>query len=292
VKAGGGKRRLLAAAAKMLARAGLESPRLDAELLLASVLGGSRLDLLLRPDGPVCAEARRAFSLLVRARERHEPLAYLVGFREFFGREFRVDRRVLVPRPETEILVRAAVEWLGARPPRRRRVADLGTGSGCVAISVALEVRDGAEVVATDASEDALAVARANASRLGAAVAFRRGDLFEAVAEDGPFDLVVSNPPYVAPEELGDMDRSVRDWEPESAWLSEAGALAFHRRILAGACGRLAADGAVILEVGSGAHELCSLAEGLLPDSTASALTDLAGHPRIVVVRRTGAPSA
>jgi release factor glutamine methyltransferase len=282
---GQGSRRLLDAAARTLSAAGIDSPRLDAELLLASVLGCSRLDLLLGAGVPPGAAARRDFARLVRARERHEPVAYLVGVREFFGRDFRVDRRVLVPRPETEVLVHAAAGFLAGRPAGKRRVADLGTGSGCIAVTLALEVR-GAEVVATDLSEDALEVARANASRMGAAVAFARGDLLEALPGGARFDLVVSNPPYVAPDEIGDVDRSVRDFEPRSAWLSEAGALAFHRRILGGASGSVASDGAVMLELGSGAAELAVETPRLWPGAGARVLADLAGHPRVVVAGR------
>jgi release factor glutamine methyltransferase len=283
------RRRLLAAATAGLDRAGIESPRLDAEVLLASVLGSSRLDLLLASGHPVPRAARRRFAALVRARARHEPLAYLVGFREFFGRDFAVDARVLVPRPETEVLVAAAVRWLRARPADRRRVLDVGCGSGCIAVTLALEVPDSV-VVASDLSEGALAVASANASRLAAGrVAFLRGDLFEAAAREAPFDLVVSNPPYVARSEVGEMDRSVRDWEPFSAWLAGDDALSVHERILAGVGPRLGAGGAVMLEVGSRADDLAARAREVLAGARVSVLPDLAGLPRVVVAERSAA---
>jgi release factor glutamine methyltransferase len=287
-----GRRRLVNAAAAVLERAGIESPRLDAEVLLAAVLGVPRLELLLKPSERVAQALRRRFSALVRSRARHEPVAYLVGAKEFYGRPFGVDRRVLVPRPETEVLARAAAGWLEARPTGRRRVLDLCTGSGCLAVTIALEV-PGAEVLATDVSESALEVARANVSRLGAAgVSLGRGDLYEAPGAAGPFDLIVSNPPYVARSELGSVDRSVRDFEPEQAWLSGDDPLAFHRRILQGARGRLRQDGAIMLEVGSGASELVGLISDALPEARGSILMDLDGHARVIVADRSHPPTS
>jgi len=280
-----GRTRLVMAAAAVLQDAGIESPRLDAEVLLAHVLGVSRLDLLLKPSAEVPSAQRRRFAAAVRARARHEPVAYLTGSREFYGRSFSVDRRVLVPRPETEVLAGAAIAWLRSRSAGRRRVLDLGTGSGCLAITIALET-EGAGVTATDLSEDALEVARSNGNRLSAGpIAWRAGDLFDALdGGDGRFDLVVSNPPYVTYAELDEVDRSVSGFEPRSAWFSGEDALVFHRRILAGAGPWLAEDGAMMMEVGSGAGELLAFAEGLFAGARRMVVEDLAGWPRVVVV--------
>jgi release factor glutamine methyltransferase len=279
----GARRRLVNAAAAVLGRAGVDSPRLDAEVLLASVLGVRRLDLLLEWGGPAPAAARRRFAALVRARERHEPVAYLTGTREFFGRGFAVDRRVLVPRPETEVLAEAAIAWLRKRPAGERRVLDLCTGSGCLAVTIGLEV-PGAVVVGTDSSEGALEVARGNAAALGATgVTFARGDLWEAVEGGGTFDLVVSNPPYVAASEEAEVDRSVREFEPREAWLAGEDPIAFHRRIIAGARRRLAADGALMMEVGSGSGAVRGLLSAAFPAARVRVIDDLAGRPRVVV---------
>ena len=251
------RRKLLGAAARLLHAGGIETPRLDAEILLAFALGASRLDLLIRPDEPVTREARQRFAALVRARAAHEPVAYLVGFREFFGRDFRVDRRVLVPRPETRSWSPPPPLGCMARPATRRRVLDLGTGSGCIAASIACEV-PGSEVFATDLSEGALDVARENvvAARAGP----HRGPAARRSLRPGRRRVAVRprrfQPAYVARNEIPAMDRSVRDWEPFSAWLAGEDPVIVHERILRGAAGHLAPDGAVMLEIGSGGAEV------------------------------------
>jgi release factor glutamine methyltransferase len=276
--------RLLRAGTGILTRAGLESPRLDAQILLAEALGVPRFQLVTSPPAGVGPGARRRFSRWIRARAGHEPVAYLVGSREFRDRRFRVDRRVLVPRPETEILVDAAVSWISAKPEARRRVLELGCGSGCVAVSIALACA-GADVVATDASEDALEVAAANVRDLAPGrVTLRRGDLFGAVAGHAPFDLVVSNPPYVATGELDAVDRSVREHEPRSAWLAGPDPIAFHRRILDEGAGFTAPGGAILMELGSGAEQVVALARARHPGARVRAVPDLGGAARVVEV--------
>ena len=184
---------------------GVDAPRLTAELLLASALSCDRVRLYLDFDRPLGEPELARYRELVRRRAAGEPTAYLVGRREFFGRPFAVDARVLVPRPETELLVEAALAAL----PEGGRALDLCTGSGCVAVSLALG-RKGARVVATDVSEDALAVARENAAALGAVVELATGDLWAAVHGRERFDVIASNPPYIPTKELAGLSREVR----------------------------------------------------------------------------------
>jgi release factor glutamine methyltransferase len=201
--------------------------RLEAELLLAHALGLDRLKLYLALDAPIePAELALARELFVR-RSRGEPVAYLTGLREFYGRPFAVDARVLVPRPETELLVDLARAVWKARAQAGPVgcVADFGTGSGCLAISLALEL-ERARVWASDVSAPALELARANARRLGAEVEFLQGDGPEALRAVRPaagFDLLVSNPPYVTREERAALSEDVRAFEPELALFAPAG---------------------------------------------------------------------
>jgi release factor glutamine methyltransferase len=199
-------------------RAGLENARLDAELLLAHVLGCDRVRLYMDYERPLDPDERAAYRALVRRRAAGEPAAYLLGEKEFYGRPFKVDPRVLIPRPETEHLVDAALEALG--PGAAGTVLDLCTGSGCIASTLAAE-RPDLSVVAVDLSADACALARENAERLGVSERVRilEGDLFAPVraAGLGPFDAIVSNPPYVASLEMAGLMRDVRDHEPHLA---------------------------------------------------------------------------
>ncbi len=270
--------RLLGWTQDFFARKGVDAPRLTAELLLAKALSCDRVRLYLDFDRPLGEPELAAFRDLVRRRADGEPTAYLVGAREFWGRRFRVDPRVLVPRPETELVLEAALTAL----PEGGGALDLCTGSGVLGVTLALERR--ARVVATDASEDALAVARENAAALGAAVDLRAGDLWEAVRPDERFDVVVSNPPYVPSAELDGLAREVRR-EPRAALDGGPDGLALLRRIVSGATRHLCPGGTLVLEM----HEshldalprLCREA-GL---AAAEARADLAGLPRLVVAR-------
>ncbi len=230
---------------------GIESPRLDAELLLGRAISSTRIELIVEAKRALEEAELSRFRELVKRRRAREPVAYILGEREFYGRIFRVDRRVLVPRPDTETLVDAALER--TRPlSMSMRALDLCTGSGCVAITLARE-RPTSLVFATDVSEDALAVARDNALRLGAYnVAFGRGDLFEAVDAARRFDLVTANPPYIAPGEIASLMPDVRDHEPRLALVAEEDGLAVLRQIVSRAAGHLARDGVLALEVGFG----------------------------------------
>jgi release factor glutamine methyltransferase len=208
---------------------GSSSARLDSELLCAHALGLRRIDLYLQFDRPLDETELASIRELVRRRSKGEPVAYITGTRDFCGRTFNVTADVLVPRPDTETLVQQAVAYLRARPGAELRVADLGTGSGCIAITLAAEV-PGMRVIGTDVSAPALDVARANANSLEVDVAFVECSWADAL--DGPFDLIVSNPPYVTTAELAGVDRDVRDFEPHGALLGGEDGLDAYRALL------------------------------------------------------------
>jgi release factor glutamine methyltransferase len=271
--------KLLAWSQEWFAKKGVDAPRLTGELLLAHALKCDRVRLYLDFDKPLAEPELAAFRDLVKRRADGEPTAYLVGKREFWGRPFRVTPAVLVPRPETELLVEAALAAL----PAGGTALDLCTGSGAIAISLALE-KAGARVVATDLSPEALAVARENAAALGATVELLEGDLFAPLPADRRFDLVVSNPPYVPTGELAGLSREVRR-EPRLALDGGADGLLLLRRIVAEAPRWLAPGGTLLLEMHESHAEplvrLCREA-GFV---TAEARKDLAGLWRWVVAR-------
>jgi release factor glutamine methyltransferase len=230
---------------------GIESPRLDAELLLGRALGVTRIELIVDGKRPLAEGELAAMRALVKRRRTREPMAYILGEREFFGRSFRVDARVLVPRPDTETLVTVALARTRG-VSLSMRALDLCTGSGCVAVTLARE-RTTSTVFATDVSEGALAVARENALRLGAYnVALRLGDLFAAVDPARRFDVVTANPPYIASGEMPTLMPDVRDHEPRLALEGGADGLDLVRRIVEGAPPRLVGGGVLALEVGAG----------------------------------------
>ncbi|RMG11997.1 MAG: peptide chain release factor N(5)-glutamine methyltransferase [Deltaproteobacteria bacterium] len=266
-------------------RAGFDSPRLDAEVLLAHVLGCDRVRLYMDYERPLDADERAAYRALVRRRLAGEPVAYLVGFKEFWSRRFQVDRRVLVPRPETEHLVEAALERIPPDAPAR--VLDLCSGSGCVGITVALE-RPLATVVGVDLSAAACEVARENAQALGAKNYQQlEGDLYAPC--EGSFHLVTANPPYVA---HGDpqLDPAVARYEPEVALFAGSDGLRVLRRIVAGAPAHIEPGGWLLLEHGPAQDEALRT---LLRDwEEVTTRSDLAGRPRITAARRPAAGAA
>jgi release factor glutamine methyltransferase len=275
-------REALAAAADALRAAGVQSPRLDAELLLTEATGRDRVRLAAEPEAGVPAAAARRFGEMVRRRLRREPVAYILGRKGFRGLELEVDRRVLVPRPETELLVELALE-LGPR-----RVLDMGTGSGAVALAIADEL-PGCELIATDTSAAALEVVRANAERLGLA---GRVELHEAmlppaaVGGDGQsgsqgflFDLVVANLPYVSEAEWGGLEPEVTGWEPREALLAGEDGLDVIRAAIP-----IAATVAPALALEVGAGQAPAVSELLFEAGFNAVETraDLAGIPRVV----------
>lgn len=233
---------------------GIESPRLDAELIVAHALGIDRMKVILDAMRPLSDAELAMLRELVKRRRAHEPIAYLRGFREFYGRVFKVDKRVLVPRPETELLVDTALARTRHVSLAMRQL-DLCTGSGCVAITMARQ-RPTAQVTATDLSADALALARENAQRLGAYnVAFAQGDLYAAVPEHARFDVITANPPYIPSADIPTLQADVRGFEPHMALDGGEDGLAFVRRILEGARAHLVPGGALAMEIGAGQGE-------------------------------------
>lgn len=291
---------LVQGAADRLAASGSGSPRLDAELLLAHVLGVDRTGVLAHPGAPVGPEARARFEAEVARREAGEPVAYIRGFREFHGLAIATDARALIPRPETELLVDAALAEVVARltaAARRAgapalRVADVGTGSGAIAIALlaALRARRMAEhvlVVATDASPAALELARDNAVGHGLAdrMVFVEADLLPPVV-DPPYALVCANLPYVA---TGQMEGLARDlsFEPRAALDGGPDGLDLARRLLARLPDALAADGAALLEIGSDqGGAIVEAVAAQLPGWRCTVAADLAGLPRLARVDR------
>jgi release factor glutamine methyltransferase len=259
-----------------LEEAGIETPLLEAQMLAAHVLLSDRSFVLSHPheDFPDLAGE----SILQR-RESHEPLAYILGWREFYGRRFSVDPAVLIPRQETETLVETALALLVERG-QASRVLDLGTGSGCIAITLKLEYPE-CQVVCSDVSEAALEVAACNAQRLGAEVETVAGDLFAGLTGQ-LFDLIVSNPPYVGLHEA--LPVEVREFEPSSALYGGHSGLEFYERIAAAAGEFLGDNGVLMMEVGhTQARAVALLFEGS-GWTVAETVRDLSGNDRVVVV--------
>ncbi|MCB9916502.1 MAG: peptide chain release factor N(5)-glutamine methyltransferase [Planctomycetes bacterium] len=269
-----------------LERKELGEARLEAELLVAHALGLSRLQLYLDLERPVSpAEVDVARDALVR-RGRREPTAYITGKREFYGRDFAVAAGVLVPRPETEQLVDLARDASAARGGADGlRVADLGCGSGCLAVTLALELA-GSVVTAVDVSPSAVEQTRRNAERLGAAVEVLLGDGLDVLAARGPFDLLVSNPPYVMPEEAPELAPEVREYEPELALYAPAGDPDhWVRRVVERFDALVAPGGLALVELGWKQRErvlALAAARGL----AARVHDDLERVPRVLELRR------
>jgi release factor glutamine methyltransferase len=278
--------RLLSWTAGWLAERGSESPRLDAEVLLAHVRGCQRILLYTAFDEVVAEEPRSRFRELVRRRGAGEPVAYLVGGREFFSLPLAVSPAVLVPRPETEGLVVRVIDL--CREAAAPRIVDVGTGSGAIAIAVATHLPR-AEIVATDISAAAVEVARANAARLGLAerIRFVERDLLAAPELAGPWDVIVSNPPYVREAEFATLARDVREHEPRGALVAGPRGVEVIERLVAEAVGRLKPGGWLVLEAGpavaADVERLLAATSGLEPGPT---LKDLARLPRVFQARR------
>lgn len=258
----------------------------EARLLLAAATGFSEASVLAHPERELPAEAEARFRELAARRARGEPIAYLLGEKEFYGLTLAVNPAVLIPRPETELLVDRARELAAGRAGQSPRIGDVGTGSGCLAVTLALEIDD-VIVIACDVSAEALELARENARRLEASVDFREGDGPRALHRQGepPFDLIVSNPPYVTPEEAADLPREVRDFEPALALFTPRGdPMHWVRRILDEAIGLLAPGGTLLVELGAGRSEAALRLAGER-GLEARTLRDLAGIERILEVR-------
>jgi release factor glutamine methyltransferase len=228
---------------------GIESARLDGELLIASVLGIDRVKLYMDLDRPLTKDELTAIRERITRRRRHEPVAYLLGRREFWSRDFAVDSRVLIPRPDTETLIERALQLLPAQGAAA--VADVGTGSGCIAVTLAAE-RPEVTVHALDVSLDALEVARANAERHGVAsrISFQASDVLSSLSPDVPLDAIVSNPPYIAEHERATLSADVL-FEPDGALFSGPEGLDVLTRLASQAASRLGPGGWILVEIGA-----------------------------------------
>ena len=279
---------LIAWTTEFLSRKGIDSPRADAQILLAHVLKCKRVDLLVRYDEQPTEAERTRFRELIQRRVAGWPVAYLVGSRDFYLLSFEVSPAVLIPRPETETLVLEALQFL--KPLKSPRVLDLGTGSGCIAISIAHQNKD-SEITAVDISPDALDMAKRNAAknRVENRITFLHGDLFAPLAQDASYDLIVSNPPYIAQTEFAGLAPDVREHEPRVALDGGPDGLRYYRRIAADVGRNLKACGRIMLEIGSTQDEAV---RGILAQRAelelGLTLKDMAGHPRVVQAKKIG----
>jgi release factor glutamine methyltransferase len=258
---------------------GSESPRLDAEVLVAHALECRRLDLYLQFERPLGDAEVDAIRELVRRRSTGEPVAYITGGKEFYGRPFKVTRDTLIPRPETEHLVENVLKW--GRERGVLRILDLGTGSGCVGVTLACELLQ-AEVVMTDVSEAALAVAAQNAAANGVSqrVRFAAGSWWHAVTESDRFDVIVSNPPYAMSAEMAELPRDVGEFEPGSAIEGGLDGLDAYREITAGLAARH--PRLVALEIDPRrCGDVLAMLSNALPGHGVAVYQDLAGRDRV-----------
>jgi release factor glutamine methyltransferase len=289
-----------------LADTGVDAARREAQRLLAWAIGCRREDLLREPTRPLAAEAQRRFEDGVARRKTRVPLPYITGVQWFYGREFRVNAAVLIPRPETELLISNTLASIaGLTEPA---IADIGTGSGCVAITIACE-RPDARVWATDISSDALDIARDNASRLGVSdrITFLHGDLLQPLFDimppllskervgvrygDSSFDAVVSNPPYVASADVPGLQPEVREYEPRISLVGLDGAAgvdgtALYPKIFAQAALALKPGGWMLVEIGQGQADAVTAAAAEAGYADIAQTTDLAAIPRVIRARK------
>lgn len=276
----------LTIAAEQFEKAGVDSPRLTAELLLADVLSCKRIDLYLRFDQPLANDERAAFGERYKRRLAREPLQYIIGSASFCGLDFEVNPAVLIPRPETEELTEEIAQICDKKSSSQAlHILDIGTGSGCIAITLAKRFPFAA-VTAIDISAEAVAVARRNAERHGVQnIAFEVADIFDDNAVRGTFDMIVSNPPYVSREAIEATQAEVRDFEPRLATTDNADGLTFYRRIVGIAPAYLNAGGILAFEVGIGqARHVQDILEA--SGFSASVKKDLANIDRMVIASR------
>lgn len=279
--------RLLSWTAEFLKKRGSESPRLDAEILLAQSLGCERIELYTRFEEQPGDEARSAFRELVRQRAEGKPVAYLVGYREFFSLSFRVTEDVLIPRPETEHLVVAAID-LAKQVETPAEVCDVGTGSGVIAVCLSHQVAE-CRVTAVDNSAAAIEIARENASanEVAERIEFRQGDLLTDLPAEATFDLILSNPPYVAEGEADQMAAETRRFEPRQALFAGPKGTEVIERLVPQAAERLKSGGHLLMEISPMIHDrVCEIVAGDERLERLETIKDLAGHERVVVVRR------
>lgn len=271
---------------EFLAKKGVESPRLNAEHLLAHALGVERMGLYLQFERPLDEPTLEKLRPLVRRRGQREPLQHIVGTVDFGSLELATDRRALIPRPETEYLTALLVEQHATPPPAS--LLDLGTGSGAIALELARRFPE-ARVVAADRSTEALALARENAARnkLDTRVEWRAGDWFGPIRAEERFDWIVSNPPYLTEQEWADCAPEVREYDPKPALVAPEAGLADARTILRAALAHLAPGGLLALEVGLEHPARLATEARALGYATATAVADLTQRPRYLLARTT-----
>ncbi len=263
---------------------GIESPRLNAELLVGHALGLARMRLYLEFERPVTDAELAAIREMVRRRGRREPLQHVIGFTEFSGLRLKTDRRALIPRPETELLVETVVSKCAVAPGR---VLDLGTGSGAVALALA-RAFPAAAVTAADLSAEALALAAENAESTGLAgrISFVESDWFERLPPGPPYDLIVSNPPYLSHAEAAAAAPEVREHEPARALIAGEEGFGDIGKIIAGSAGALAPGGMLALETGIAHHARAAAAAQASGFSRSESLRDLTGRDRFFLAWR------
>lgn len=269
-------------AAHRLTVAGCDSPSLDAELLLAHTLEKDRTWLYTYPHHMLEPADLHRFSTLLSRREQREPVAYITGSKAFFGLDFQVNRHVLIPRPETELLIETTLSL--ARSDSPPIIVDVGTGSGCIAVTLATHLEQ-ARVFAVDISEQALAVAQQNAIRHAVThrITFLRGNLLEPLPQ--PVDIIVSNPPYLSYSELSGVSPEISRYEPEVALATGQEGLAVIRQLLPQARQKLNPGGTLLVEIGAGQGETVkTIAKNHFPQASVQIKQDLAGRDRLLVV--------
>lgn len=288
-------RGVLAWTRQFFADRGIDSARLDAEVIIAHALACRRIDLYTQHDRPLTTAERETVRALIKRRAAEEPVAYLTGSKEFWSLDFEVDARVLVPRPDTEVLVEeclAPFRTPDAGEPLVRRAADIGTGSGAVAVVLARELPGAPELWAVEIDPGALAVAQANVARHGLSDRVRvvQGDLMAPIAGEAPFDLVAANLPYIRTGDLATLPTTVRGFEPWQALDGGADGLDLVHRLIAQAAALLAPGGWLVLELGD-AEQIEAAAEYATARGfeVAARRADYAGQPRVLRLRREGA---
>jgi release factor glutamine methyltransferase len=274
-------------ASSRLREAGVANDLLDAQTLLAEALGRDRTYLIVNFNQTLAPDLIEKYQALIDRRALGEPLQYITGRQEFYGLEFEVTPAVLIPRPETELIVEETLRLAHQANAAEPVIIDVGTGSGCIAVALAREI-DGARLIAVDISPAALEVARRNAARHGLAsrIEFIEGDLLSAVSREMRADFIVSNPPYVAAREMPGLQREVRDWEPRGALTDEADGLSFYRRILGDAPAHLRSGGYFVCEVG---YQQAGAVRALVDRGSwdePRMLDDLQGIPRTLALRK------
>jgi release factor glutamine methyltransferase len=279
-------RSALSQSAGNLEKAGIPSARLDAEVLLSFVLGCDRLEFYKNPATPVGETQLVEFRKVITRRLRWEPVAYITGLKEFWTFTLKVNKEVLIPRPDTEVIVEEALNICRKAIYDKPRILDIGTGSGAIALALAKEI-PGSRIVATDISFSALGVAADNARnlRLNGQIDFRQGNLFDPV--EGLFDIIISNPPYIPAAEYENLPSGVKDYEPREALLAGCLGTEFYALLVSRACNYLNDSGWLLLEIGATQEPSVSqMIESAGMYDSIDLRVDYAGHPRVIRARR------